>query len=104
MLPIGFYITMFVISILGLIGSAISVCRDRGALGLGVGLLCMFFTIYWGVTVGTYKDRVKKAVKVLSVKTDAVPQVDTIVTNRTDTIYIYNFSNPLGTDWDQREK
>lgn len=104
MLPIGFYITMLVISILGLIGSVISVCSERSVLGFVIAPLCVLFAIYWSVTIGTYKDRAKEVVKVLSVKTDAVPQVDTIVTNRTDTIYIYNFPNPLSTDWGQREK
>ena len=94
MMSLTFYVVILVITLGGAIAGLITLVNGEinGLFGL---LLCGFLSVYWGIQVANYdenKEKSEEKVRIVSVQTTHAPQIDTIVTNRTDTLYISNFT------------
>lgn len=94
-MPLLFYIVMLIITLIGLVFGILIIARGDGDTSTVVLLfICALLGIYWSINVFTYdKDAEKR--NIVSIETKTAPQIDTIITNRADTLYIYNFINPI---------
>ena len=64
---------------------------DRGfGLWIFLFLLNTLMAIYW--TIEVYNDMSAPENKVVTIKTNTLPKVDYVVTNNTDTLYVYTFN------------
>ena len=95
-MSLTFYIIMLIVSIIGVIlGIANLFLGDSD--GLVILFLCGLMCFLWTHKITNHDEEVKarsEATRIVSIETERAPQIDTIVTNRTDTLYVYRFLNP----------
>lgn len=96
-MPLSFYYIMLAVSVIGIVAGAVSVFAYRqttfGAIGSLI--LCILMTFFWAIKIRDYDEEKERTLSPITVKTVDKPQIDTIVTNRTDTLFIYHFNTPL---------
>ena len=92
-----FYIVMMIVSFIGLIISGeLSSLRRTTAVTILTTLImgaCAIFCVVKLIALDPNAPKPKQE-KVLVVKTEVAPQIDTVVTNNTDTLFVYKFTNP----------
>ena len=83
---------MLIISLIGWIVGLIALVNEQTLENTILTIICICLCLFWSVKAATYNKVTKKPIVV---KTIDKPQIDTIVTNRTDTLFIYHFNSPL---------
>ena len=92
---LALHIIFLVIAIIAIICCLAALMKDdvpeaEYAIVLFLVIFNAILACYWGIRIN--EDIVGKAPQTVTIKTTTRPQVDVVVTNNTDTLFIYNFN------------
>ena len=90
-----FHIIMLLVAVLAAIVCITSIVTASKSDGEFIGQALLFLlniclVIYWGVKIN--EDLAKPEKQEVTIKTNVRPRVDYVVTNNTDTLYVYTFN------------